>query len=666
MSDEQTQDTTIRWMREVSIEELPKKAVDPLAAEVLRRFNGAIGWQSAELVNGKPLRTVLEQCWMQQNGIMAADAKERAEELGTNVYVNLTALKADVANAYLNDALTSSGNSSLPWVIQPTPRPDISPVAQDEVFIRIRSMIEQQAFNEDPAALVAAIRQAKREMFEQESDKAQKSADAMTKLMEDQCAEGGFDRALTDFLQYFPIYPFAVFAGPYVTKAPKLVWGRNKPRISDEVYATFRAISPFDFVYSPDSPDTQRGTCIFTRTLWTRRELLNAAKMPGYIHDSVLKVLDDADKSNVDFNLSWLSRSPDDARRNMALWASDVQPIEVLTHYGFFSGRELMKYNFFDLEDTEYYNAQLSLVNGRVIEVKVFSDPKMSTRPVYTASFYKTGGDRIAGDSIAQRMRDVERAYIACLMYLMRNAANASAPLCEADYKRIQRYLGESELGQLVPGSMYLVDSDYGNGNQPAFRFTDIPSNMPAYAQLLEMFMQLADRVTNIPAALHGEAVGSGAMRTFRGMSMLQGNAVKALHAAVENIANGVFRPFGELLYNTNMLYSHDVDVKGDSQIITKGADGLLQKEMERQSAMEILQVVGSAASGLGQMVNLAPVVEWSLMKLLGSMGVPDNILGQVNAVPPQGMGTVTGGPNPAPPSPDGAGVAADAAGVPA
>lgn len=667
MSDEKTQETTIRWMEEVPIEELPDKAVDPLAAEVLRRFNGAVAWQSAELVNGKPLRTVLEQCWMQQNGIMSADAKERAEELGTNVYVNLTALKADIANAYLNDALTSSGNASLPWIIQPTPRPDISPVAQDEVFIRIRTMIEQQAFNEDPVALVAAIRQAKREMFEQESEKAQKSADAMTKLMEDQCAEGGFDRALTDFLQYFPIYPFAVFAGPYVTKAPRLIWGRTKPRLADEVFVTFRAISPFDFCYSPDSPDTQRGTCIFTRTRWTRRELLNAASMPGYLHENVLKVLEDADNSNVDFNLSWLSRSPDDSRRTMALWASDVQPVDVLTHYGFFSGRELMKYNFFNLDANEYYNAQMSLVNGRVIEVKVFSDPKMATRPVYTASFYRTGGDRIAGDSIAQRMRDVERAYIACLMYLMRNAANASAPLCEADYKRIQRYMGENELGQLVPGSMYLVDSDYSNGNQPAFRFTDIPSNMPAYAQLLEMFMQLADRVTNIPAALHGEAVGSGAMRTFRGMSMLQGNAVKALHAAVENIANGVFRPFGELLYNTNMLYSHDIDVKGDSQIITKGADGLLQKEMERQSAMELLQVVGSAASGLGQMVNLAPVVEWSLMKLLGSMGVPDNILGQVNAVPPQGaMGSMTGGPNPAPPSPDGAGVAADVSGVPA
>lgn len=62
----------INWMSE--IEDVPEKAKDPLAAEVMRRFNGSIAWQSAELVNGKPLRTVLEQCWQQQNGIMSCDA----------------------------------------------------------------------------------------------------------------------------------------------------------------------------------------------------------------------------------------------------------------------------------------------------------------------------------------------------------------------------------------------------------------------------------------------------------------------------------------------------------------------------------------------------------------------------------------------------------------
>lgn len=151
--------------------------------------------------------------------------------------------------------------------------------------------------------------------------------------------------------------------------------------------------------------------------------------------------------------------------------------------------------------------------------------------------------------------------------------------------------------------------------------------------------MQLADKVTNIPAAMHGEAVGSGAMRTFRGMSLLQGNATKALSAATDNIAESVFKPLGQSLYNINMLYSPDPDVKGDSQIVTKGSEGLLQKEMEKQSAMEILQIIGTAASGLGQMVNLGPVVSWSLQKLLSAMGVPDSVSEQMRgATPAQGL----------------------------
>ena len=331
------------------------------------------------------------------------------------------------------------------------------------------------------------------------------------------------------------------------------------------------------------------------------------------------------------------------------------------------SGRELSKYGFNNLEDLEFYNCEIAMAGYRVIRVQVMSDPKMNTRPVYTASFYRTGGDRIAGDGIAQRIRDVERAYHACLGYLMRNAANASAPLCEADYKRISEYLTENDLGNVVPGMMYMVNSDVTNSNQPALRFFNVPSNIPAYAQLMEMFMQLADRITNIPASLHGEAVGSGAMRTFRGMNLLQGNATKALHASVDNIANGVFDPLGHLLYNINMLYAEDPAVKGDSHIVTRGAEGLLQKEMEKQSAMEILQLVGSVGAQLGGMVNIAPVVGWSIKKLVGSMGVPDDIIDQMGqpsmpAVAGSGMGD-NPNPNPAPPSPTGAGVTADVSG---
>lgn len=655
-------DNTIKWMGE--IEDIPKKAVDPLSDEVMRRFNAAVAQQNSELVNGKPLRRVLQECWEQQNGVLSCEDKERMDALGVDATVNMTALKTGIANAYLNDALTS-GTTQLPWMILPTPRPDISPESKDEILATLKQGLFSGAFATGQS-MVDVIRTAKAVMKRREEEKAKKAADEMMLLIEDQCSEGGFSRALTDFLQYFTVYPYAVFTGPYIVRAPRLIWGKNKPRLNTDVYPIFRAVSPFDFAYSPDSPDTQRGTCVFTRTLWTRKELLDCAKLPSYIKQNVLDVLEQSD-INPDFDLNWISRAPDDPARDLSMWSSNVAPIEVLTHYGLMSGRELSKYGFNNLEDLEFYNCEIAMAGYRVIRVQVMSDPKMNTRPVYTASFYRTGGDRIAGDGIAQRIRDVERAYHACLGYLMRNAANSSAPLCEADYKRISEYLTENDLGNVVPGMMYMVNSDVTNSNQPALRFFNVPSNIPAYAQLMEMFMQLADRITNIPASLHGEAVGSGAMRTFRGMNLLQGNATKALRASVDNIANGVFDHLGHLLYNINMLYAEDPAVKGDSHIVTRGAEGLLQKEMEKQSAMEILQLVGSVGAQLGGMVNIAPVVGWSIKKLVGSMGVPDDIIDQmgqlsVPAMAGSGMGD-NPNPNPAPPSPTGAGVAADVSG---
>lgn len=627
-------DEAINWLQE--IEDIREKSLDPLSDEVMRRFNGAVAWQSTERVNGKPLKDVLLDCWEQQNGLLSCHDQQIAEALGVDAVVNITALKTGIANAYLSDSLTS-GTTELPWTIVPTPRPDLSPVAKDDVLNTVKQQMFTMGGYPEPAMLVEHIRQLKMAARRKEQEIAKKAADEMMLLIEDQCAEGGFSRALVDFLQYFPVYPYAVFAGPYVTRAPRLTWGKNKPRFQTEVFPTFRAISPFDFCYSPDSPDTQRGTCIFTRTLWTRRQLMDAAKMPSYFNKQVMEVLESAD-INPDFNLNWLSRSPDDYKRDLSLWSSNVAPIEVLTHYGVMSGRELSKYDVSGLEDTEFYNCEISMAGYRVIQVKVMRDPKMQARPIYTASFYKTGGDRIPGDGIAQRLRDVERAYHSCLMYLMRNAANSSAPLCEADYRRLAKYMSDEDLGTLTPGTMYLSDSDATNASQPALRFFNIPSNLTGYAQLMEMFMQLADRVTNIPASLHGEAVGSGALRTFRGMAALQGNATKALHAAVNNIATSVFGPMGELLYNLNMIYADDASVKGDSQIVTKGAEGLLAKENDRQNALETIQLVAQAgaqiagASGL----NITPVLSWALQKLFQAQGIPDDVLEQMKQLPPQ------------------------------
>ena len=93
MSDESND--SIKWLQE--IEDIPAKAEDPLAREVLRRFNGAVSWQSSEQVNGKSLRTVLEECWQQQNGVLSCADKEVAATLGVDAVINMTALKTGTA-----------------------------------------------------------------------------------------------------------------------------------------------------------------------------------------------------------------------------------------------------------------------------------------------------------------------------------------------------------------------------------------------------------------------------------------------------------------------------------------------------------------------------------------------------------------------------------------
>ena len=140
---------SINWMQE--LEGVPEKAESKLAASTMQRFNSAVSWQSSEQVNGKPLRTVLQECWDQANGLPSCDEVDRAESLGVNVHINLTALKADIANAFLNDALTSRANNALPWIIQPTPRPDISLSAKERILIAVREGLTAGVYQNQPA-----------------------------------------------------------------------------------------------------------------------------------------------------------------------------------------------------------------------------------------------------------------------------------------------------------------------------------------------------------------------------------------------------------------------------------------------------------------------------------------------------------------------------------
>lgn len=597
--------------------EVPNDARDKLATVVARRFNDAVRWQSQERVGGVPLRMVLRQCYDQYHGILSPTEQKIIDDIGVDAHVNLSAMKAGVVQSYLAESLIQAGQ--LPWTIQPTPVPDLSDSGELMVAQSVQQSVEQ-GFRGDLRSLVYSL---KSEAARKELEHAQDIADNMMKLITDQCAEGGWNRAMFGFINNFCVYPYAVLAGPIPTRRVRMQWSGETLRPKYETFYEFKSISPWDFWWSPDSPDTQRGTGIFIRQRWTRQQLLDAAKMTSYIGENIIKVLDDANRN--DFRYHWISNNPEQTDSQVLSWRDNDTTIDILIHWGYFSGRELSKYGVPGLEDNEFYNAMVTMCGRHIIQVLVEKNPTLNKRPVFTASFYTTQ-DRIPGESIPQRLRDVERCYETCLRYLISNAYYGSAPITEADYARVSKYMSDEDIGRIIPGSMYFSDPELGNAT-PAFKYYSLPNNMAAFQNALVYFMDLADRVTNIPAALHGTAQGSGANRTFRGAAMLQSNAVKAIQSAVFNIDEFVYKPLGELLYNYNMVYSKDQTVKGDCKIMARGVTALLQKETDRQNSYEILQMVASAGQQLAALPNGARIVQWALKNVFENMGVPKELL---------------------------------------
>lgn len=598
--------------------DVPERSLDPIAHITIQRFNEAVRWQETERVGDKSLRQVLRECYDQFNGNLSPVDSQIAEEIGVSAYVNLTAMKSGLVQSYLLETLVQGGK--LPWTVQPTPIPQLSESGEYEVLTQIQNEVFNNGFNGDLRELV---RQLKTTVMRKEYEAAKQAADNMEKLMTDQCIEGGWNNAMYGFATDFTVYPFAVLQGPVPVRKPRLQWVGDRLTTKLETFYEFRSVSPWDFWYSPDSPDTQRGTGVFVRQRWTRQKLLEAAKMPSYIRSNIIKVLKDTESYN--YNFKWLSENPDQPDDQLAMWANCSATVDVLIHYGFFSGRELRDYGITNVEDYDFYNATVTVINGHTIQVVIPTNPNLNLRPIYTASFYKTH-DRIPSFSIPQRIRDVERCYLTVLRYMILNSSNASGPITEADYTRLSKYMTDEDIAKLIPNTVYLADSSIGTNN-PALRFYSIPSVMPQYLQILEYFMALVDRVSNVPAALHGTAQGSGVNRTFRGAAMLQGNAVKAIQAAVANIDQFVFEPLGQQLYNYNMLYSSDESVKGDCKVLAQGATGLLQREIDRQNSYEILQLTASAGQQLSAMPNGMAIMAWALNNVLGNMGVPKEFL---------------------------------------
>lgn len=496
-----------------------------------------------------------------------------------DVYIGIAALKMRSAESWINDILLNSLDK--PWTIKPEPIPNLPDWLREQVIDALESELESIGAPQNIRERASELKSAALKFATQ---KAENTASAMEMLIDDQLTTGGWRLAFAPFVTDLCTFPLAVIRDPLVEKTPRLNWDGNKVVEQNEVIYTSRRISPFDFFPSMDSTTTQDGQFIIERLKAQPSFLHSCLGLPGFNDEALRDILNAYGETGFSEMLR-----PDYQRRTLEDKyepLEDSNTIDVLIRNGRTIGKLLLENNIAVPDPQAYYESEIWTVNNRTIKA-ILNPYPLRKRPINATSFIKVPGS-LWGEGLGDVLRDVQRIANSAARSLVRNMAFSSGPIGEVDVGR----LGQGEVAaELTPYKLYHVESDLSGNGARAFNFQIVPSVARELMEVQDKYSKIADDLSGVPSYVLGNPQVAGAGRTMGGLSMLMANAAKGIKNVILNVDRDVTEPIIEMRYNLNMKYSKNPDVKGDSQVVARGATGLLQRELAQAKMTELLQL---------------------------------------------------------------------------
>ncbi|MGH7744021.1 MAG: hypothetical protein ACREQ5_04275 [Candidatus Dormibacteria bacterium] len=497
---------------------------------------------------------------------------------GIDIYIGLGAMKSRAASSWINDILLNSLDK--PWTIKSDTIPDLPEWLKEQVVDALEMELQQMGV---PANIRARAKQLKDAAYTYAVKKATDAASGMENKIADQMVKGDWRLVFAQFIDDLTTFPLAIIRGPIIQKKKVLDWTGNTVLEEDEVIYTDRRISPFDFYPAMNSTTTQDGTFLIERFQAQPELLHKCLNLEGFNEDAIREILNEYGNHG----FSELLR-PDYQRRFLEdKYQSnyDLGTIDTLIYNGRIVGSSLIDNGVMVPDPQEYYEVEVWTVNNRTIKA-ILNPYPLQIRPVFATSFVKVPGS-LWGEGLLDILRDMQRVVNSCARSIVRNMSFSSGPFGEVEVSRLQ----EGEIPQeLTPYKLFHVDPDLSGGNKPAFTFHNIDSVAPQLMQIFDRFGKLADDLSGVPAYVLGNPAVAGAGRTMGGLAMLMANAAKGIKNVILNVDRDVIEPRITLQYNMNMKFDTDFDIKGDAQIIARGATGLLQRELSQARMVELLQ----------------------------------------------------------------------------
>lgn len=512
---------------------------------------------------------------------------------GSEAYARIVAMKCRGASSLLRDVYLQADR---PWGLDASDDPDIPP----EILKSINDLVSAEMQTMQAAGTppdIDAIRDRTTQLVEAARQAAKKKASDGAIVAEDKLdeilKEGGFYKALSEFITDLPLFPFAVMKGPVVRILPKVTWEGNQAVIKQTPKLTWQRISPFDVWWTPGVSDIEDASVI-ERTRLTRADLNDLLDLPGYNTDAIRAVLELYGRGGLvdEIDTTDSERADQESRENPNLNESGL--ITCWEFTGNVQGRLLLEYGMNEAQIPDPlrdYFVQAWLIGQYVIKVQMAPSPR-KRHPYYITSFEKVPGTPV-GNGLPDILQDIQEAGNATFRSLINNMSIASGPQVVVNDDRLA---SDEDGDQLYPWKRWHVTTDpmSNNQSQKPVEFFQPGSNAQELLGVYKAFVDMADELSAIPKYLSGGGAGSGAGRTASGLAMLMGNASKILQTVAANIDGDVLEPLLTSLFDMVMLTDENQTLRGDEKVRVLGVAVAVQKETQRSRQLEFLQITAN------------------------------------------------------------------------
>lgn len=510
---------------------------------------------------------------------------------GSDVYARITAAKCRGASSLLRDVYLQADR---PWGLDPGPDPavpeNIMASIENLIRVEVQTMqgagqpIDPNALRDRVNGLIMAARQA-----------AKKKGSAQAKIAEDKIdeylVEGGFYKALAEFLVDLPIFPFACIKGPVVRIVPTLSWENGTAISTPKPRLFWERVSPFDLWWTPGASDVENASMI-ERSRLSRADLNDCLDIPGYDPIEVRAVLDEYGRGGLADNWDQTDsiRAENESRENPILNQSGM--ISCLEFNGNVQGRMLLEQGMdpkIITDGLRDYMVQAWLIGTHIIKVQLSPSPR-KRHNYFVTSFEKMPGTPV-GNGLTDIIADLQDAGNSTLRALMNNMAIASGPQVVVNDSRLTA--GEDG-DELFPWKRWHVEDDpLNNGTQVPISFFQPASIAQELLMVYDKINAMADDLSAIPRYLQGQSAG-GAGRTSSGLAMLMGNASKILQTVAANVDRDIFDPLLGGLYDIIMMTDTSGLLSGEEQVRVLGVTVAIQRETQRARQLEFLQITAN------------------------------------------------------------------------